>query len=493
VSAEQALSAIILQIDGDRAAIDTDGKYKTAGQVLSEVRRIFAQPPVARAGFLTAGIADEQAHRAALVDAINSFTLLIKQRAGALHGGLGVSRAVALLAIRKVHAFLTLLGESQRISPYLKSLPEMPEPPLEPYVIVDELVSKFSSAKTPYEKGVLIRQLFLVLPETPPAAPDWLEAFDRVAIVPTEGDISLLMTTLQAAQPARLSRLSGGGDAIPVVVSTLPTALPIQIQALRREFTRVHDQIGGDIANANGRLEGGILDLPPDRVMAALFAMDEQQLSNAFGTPRPNAHQVWPFIASALNVNAATLRPYWFLVRRVEDLGQLRSRLLRVQGMARMALRERISREALPGLEAIQHQRQLAAGSPLAAECQTYLSKAAEYAAALVSAVERANSGARNRLSESASEAVLFVPRELCTCSEAWTAINADGIVETSSMASTRTYWGRKLAEAATEPDDIGFLSEVLLDAGLTGAHTAARRALRIIDATKYGPSFVAS
>lgn len=489
VAAEQLLSAIILQIEGDRAALGPDGKYKTAGQVLWEVRRLLTQPPVARANFLTAGVGDPAAHRQALLAASDSFGLIIKQRAGALHGGLGVSRGVALLAIRKVHSFLTLLAESQRISPYLRSLPSLPDPPTEPYVIVDELVSRFSSATTSTEKGSLLRQLFLVLPETPANAPDWLEAFDRVAVVPTEGDISLLMTTLQAAEPARLSRLSGGGLAIPVTVSSSPSALPIEMQALRREFTRVHDQIGADIGSANGRLESGILDPPPDRVMAGLFAMDDRQIADAFGTPTPSAHQAWPFIVAALNVNAGTLRPYWFLVRRVEELGQLRARLLRASSIGRAALRERISREAIPGIEAIQQQSQLPGNNALAFECQNHLSRAIESSWGLTAAVERANSVPRDRLSAAAAEAVLSVPLGFCTCAEAWAAIESDGIVDASNRASARNYWARKLAEAATEPDDISFLSSLILDDTVRGAHTAARRALRVIDATKFGPS----
>lgn len=491
VAAEQSLSAIILQVDGDKAVFASDGKYKTAAQVLAEVRRLLTMPPVARAGFLTAGVADGLAHRKALHDATDAFTLLIKQRAGALHGGLGVSRGVALLAIRKVHAFLTLLGESQRISPYLRSLPQMPEAPSEPYIIVDELVSRFSSANTPFEKGSLLRQLFLVLPETPPNAPEWIDAFDRVAVVPAEGDISLLMTTLQAAQPARLLRLSGGVRAIPVAVTSSPTALPIEMQALRREFTKVHDQIAADVANANGRLESGILHLPPDGVITALFAMADPQFEQSFGTSTPSAHQAWPFVAAALNINGGTLRPYWFLVRRVGDLGQLRSRLQRAGEVSRAALRERISREALPGIDAIQHGRQLSRGNPLAFECQAHLSLAAEHISGLNAAVNRASSVLRNRLTRPASEAVLSVPLGLCGCGEAWSAIEEGGIADTDDVVRSRAYWARKLAEAATEPDDITFLSSLVLDSTVVGSHTAARRALRIIDATKYGPSML--
>lgn len=490
VAAEQALSSILIQVDGDNAVFAQGQRYKTAGQVLSEIGQLLRAPPVARAGYLTAGLADPNGHRADLLKATETFRLLVEQRAAALHGGYGANRAVALHSTRVVHAFLTLLARSTRIKPYLSSLPEMAEQPTEPFVIVDELAHAFSSASTAVQKGALLRQLFLVLPTIPANEPDWIGAFQRVAVVPTEGDIRLLVTTLQAAQPARLARLTGTGRAIPVIPSSLPSALQVELQALRREFSTTPQQVAGDIANANGRLATGLLDLPPEAVIAALFAMPEEELVDAFSSERLSAHQAWPFVAAALRVSG-TPRPYWFIVRRTNDLGQLRALLGRAADAAgpTTAFARRIRSEVLPGIQAIERNRQLPVSSAHVREMQTKLSDALEHSSRLGEAVARSGRSGSRALTPIASDAVTDMSLGFAGASEAWNMIEGGGIADASQANGTRSYWARLIAEATTEPNDILFLTKVAADPTLTGAHTAARKGLRLIDATTYGPS----
>ncbi|MFA8655529.1 hypothetical protein ACULL3_13565 [Xanthomonas arboricola pv. corylina] len=488
VAAEQAISSILIQVNGDEAAYLPNNKYKPAAQILAEVRGILASPPVARAAFLTSGLDDANAHRQALLKQIELFTLLIKQRAVALHGGTGVSRGVALLAVRKVHGFLHLLGQSQRIATYLKSLPDLIEPATEPYLILDELVARFATAKTATHKGVLLQQLFLVLPEVPLHAPDWLDALDRVAALPREGDISLLITTLQTAEPARLSRLTGAGRALPVVLTTAAGAMPIAMQALRSQFNNLHDQIGADVGSANGRLRLGVLDLPPDKEMLGLFALDIPDLLDAFGGASLTAHQAWPFVATALNTRNGLSRPYWFLVRQVGDLGQLRALLTQAARAGNPNLAQRITQEALVGIETIERGRQLPTTDPLLVECQENLVRVTTLVTQLRDAVERQSAGSKG-LTLQAGEAVCEIATGFGTITEAWAAIEADGLATATNRLSARAYWARKLAEASYEPNDVGFLTAILLDQDLTIAHTSARRALRLIDATRHGPS----
>ncbi|WP_415916450.1 hypothetical protein SE336_18595 [Xanthomonas arboricola] len=489
-AAEQALSSILIQVDGDNAVFAHGQRYKTAGQVLSDIGQLLRAPPVARAGYLTAGLADPNAHRAHLLKAMEAFRLLVEQRAAALHGGYGASRAVALHSTRVVHAFLVLLAQSTRIKPYLSSLPEMAEQPTEPFVIVDELAQAFSSASSAVQKGSLLRQLFLVLPAIPANEPDWIGAFQRVAVLPTEGDIRLLVTTLQAAQPARLARLTGTGRAIPVIPSSLPSALPIELQALRREFSTTPQQVAGDIANANGRLTTGVLHLPPESVVAALFAMPEEELIDAFSTERLSAHQAWPFVAAALRVSG-TPRPYWFVVRRTNDLGQLRALLVRAADAAGAvtAFANRIGAEVLPGIQAIEHNRQLSASSPYVNEMRTKLNDAIERSSKLGEAVDRSGRSGTRGLTPIASDTVTDMSQGFAGAREAWGVIENGGIADSSRRDATRSYWARLIAEATTEPNDVLFLTKVASDATLTGAHTAARKALRLIDAMTYGPS----
>lgn len=489
VAAEQVLSAILIQVDGDSAALTPDGKFKTAGHVLSDVRRILTAPPVARAAFLTAGLQEPVRHRQDLLGYLERFTLLAAQRAGALHGGLGVSREVALHSVRAVHGFISLLGKSAKIKPYISAMPSMPEAPTEPYLILDELVARLASAETTPQKGAILRQLFLVLPEVPADAPDWLEAFERVMIVPTERDVSVLMTTLQAAQPARFSRLTGGGRAINVSVSRSLAALPVELQSLRSEFTNIADQIGGDIANANGRLNQNTLHLPPDRIIASLFAMPERQFEEAFGGSVLTAHIAWAFIASALGLRNGTPWPYWFLVRRVQDLGQLRTLLQRAARVGqRGTLMQKITDEAIVGINAIERSKPLPSNHPLFVECANRSNSAAVAAASLPDAVERAINSGRRSIPERAREAVLDLSTGFGTAGEAWAALEADP-AQGRGAADSRAYWGRMLACSTTSPNDVAFLASVCMDPTLSNAHTAARKALRLIDATTHGPS----
>ncbi len=368
-------------------------------------------------------------------------------------------------------------------------MPDLPEPPTEPTLLLDELIARFTSATTTAQKGVLLRQLFLVLPEVPPNQPDWLEALDRVAVVPQESDIRLLMTTLQTAHPARFTRLSGSGQALAVTVTQSASALPIEVQALRTAFMRVHEQIGGDIANANGRLGQGFLHVPPDRVMVALFAMGPHDLAEAFGSAQLTAHKAWPFVVAALNTTPGTPRPYWFLVRRVTELGQLRAQLTRAASFGRPQLARRIHDEVLQGIDCLEKGRQLPTRHTLAVSCQAWIAGAASHSEKLAEAVERSKGDASKALTDAAAEAVREVATGFGTVAEAWSAIEQSGLTNATEAPRARVYWARKLAEASTEPNDITFLSAVVLDETLIGAHSAARQSLRMIDATKYGPS----
>jgi hypothetical protein len=50
-------------------------------------------------------------------------------------------------------------------------------------------------------------------------------------------------------------------------------------------------------------------------------------------------------------------------------------------------------------------------------------------------------------------------------------------------------YWARLLAESSQEPEEREMLVGILQEARLAAAHTAARKALHLIDAIAYGPA----
>lgn len=52
----------------------------------------------------------------------------------------------------------------------------------------------------------------------------------------------------------------------------------------------------------------------------------------------------------------------------------------------------------------------------------------------------------------------------------------------------SKRYWIRLLAEAASDPDDRDMLVRIHRDDDLVPAQSAARKAMKLIDAVSYGP-----
>ena len=124
-----------------------------------------------------------------------------------------------------------------------------------------------------------------------------------------------------------MKRSKGGAGLLPVSVQpNNPAAVPIAPQFLRTAFTKTPDQIYADIANANGRLEDGVLDLPPIAAMLELFAVGLENAGILALDARLDGHQAWPLVAASLAVQG-TPGPVWFVVRRCNDLLQLDGRL----------------------------------------------------------------------------------------------------------------------------------------------------------------------
>lgn len=251
-AAEQAMSAILTHVYGERFLVLNGSKFKSASDILAETRSLLKAPPP-RAAFLTAGIATGPQHLAELLRMTSQFPMLMTERAAGLHAGRGQSRDVAFVAAIRLREFLVKLAESQRIRPYLEGLPVPPETPKEPSVLVDELAAKLEVAEDPVERSALVRSLFLVLPDLGASAPEWIDAFQRVSVVPTDDDISLLLTILERSDPVRLQRASAKGKGLHVVVRPDdPSAAPVAPYMLRRSLREIAEQWHADAALANG-------------------------------------------------------------------------------------------------------------------------------------------------------------------------------------------------------------------------------------------------
>lgn len=481
-AAEQAMSAILVQTYGPEVLIKPGHKYKTFREVLDETRSLLKNP-VPRASFLTSSIADGKAHREALFEKTTGFLVLCKERAIGLHAGSGPSREVVCIVAQKVYEFLKVLGKSTRIRSYLEGLPVPPSNPPSTNILIDDLVTQLASAKGVQDRSALIRSVFLVLPEIPDLEPDWLEALDRISVVPEDKDLTLLVTTLERAIPVQFQRVSTSNTSpISVVVRPEdPNAIPIAPHQLRRSFTQISDQFAADIGNANGRLELGVLHLPPDDFTIELFVLGHDGIRSIHSRPQLTANEAWPFVATAICAHK-TEGPYWFIVRMTDDHSQLLAILHRAMRHS-TGTRAKERHDAFrKGIAAIRENRPLASGSTFCKEISEGHSAADKQRRKLMEAVTRNGRGELG-LSQDGADIAAKVSSEQMSIGQGMAVI-----LESALTQKGRTYWARLLCEAASEPDDLRAVVGVLNDDNLLPAHTAARKAIRLIDVTTFGP-----
>ncbi|MBV7546298.1 hypothetical protein KW849_08315 [Pseudomonas sp. PDM26] len=491
-SAEQALAAILIQVMGDEAAFVAGSQYKSASTILEEVRDLLRRPP-SRAAFLTAGVPDADVHRQQLLEMSLWFRALLSFRAAGLHGGRGVGIDVAVEAVNRVYSFLNALGKSTRVKPYLEALPSLELPARQIEVLLEQLVSQLNTAESITDRAQALRSIFLVLPDIPAEEPGWLQALDRVAVVPTAGDVALLMAIVHEAVPGRLIRAAGGGPAIPVAIRpNVPGALPVEAAHLRREFRSIGEQFNADIPSANGRLREGVLHLPPADFQLDLFQLTQEQLVAELGHRELTGQMAWPFIAAAFSVSRATIRPYWFVVRLVaeEQLQHLAGFLRQaVDAANRASFTERIN-EVLAGIEAVR--RETAPPAEWTSEIRGGLSRAEQTRAALADRVGQ-NAGSPRELPELLGTMVVAFSTGLIGASDLWQFfMEQHETIPQRHREAALGYWYRLIAEAATEPNDRAFLAKIVADNLHAGAVTAARKSLRVIDAHLHGPTLPA-
>jgi hypothetical protein len=480
-AAEQAMAAILVHVFGEDALQASNTQYKSARQILEELRELL-HSPVPRASFLTAGLEDPPAHLTELAAATSGFPIILVERAAGLHAGSGPTREAAYIAAKRVHDFLASLAKSTRIRPYLEDLPRLPVPVLQPNVLIDELASKLAQAEGAVAQAGALRSLFLILPEIPDNAPEWLGAIERVTIAPTETDLILLVTALQSAIPVQLQRASAKGAGISVVVRPDdPNAVPIAAHHLRRSFTQIADQWHADVGNANGRLESGRLDLPPDDFVLDLFVLGSAELKKVLSKDVFTPHEVWPFVASAL-VRQGTPGPFWFLVRLTDDYGQLEAMVKRAFAASKGANLAPRQRELADGLEVLRKSTSVQKTSGLVREVRQLLDAAATARARLVQALER-NRSKQKAFPEQGEQLIREVADNTSTVGEA-----IEFLLKAECADPAKRYWARMLCESASDPLDRRPLVSVLRETSLDGAHTAARKAIRLIDTMDNGP-----
>ena len=488
VAAEMVMSACVAQVHGIKALMKDDNKFLTASEILYEFRKILREQ-VPKSNFLSQGVSDKKSHFQLLQDQTKPLSLIVKARALGLHSGEGYSNDICIKMANDVHTLMQTLSLSNKIRPYFDKLPEIPKPSKEYRLIAEELMNLLHDTSDTQNRAKLISSLYLVLPDIPTEAPDWLEAFDRVTVAPKDEDVSFLVSVLQHARCAEFLRVSPSQipcDAEPIHVVVAPgdqSALPISPQALRREFTQIADQWNADIANANGRLNENIVGLPPLEAVLKCFMFPENVNRVLQGKEMFTAHESWPAIAASLSYQG-TPGPVWFLVRKTNDIGQLRAQLSRAAVIGSSFLRKRLP-HFLEGIQALFDQTEIPQTHLLYGTLLRYHKESYDRRDKLADIIE-SKRGTEKELPVSWNSKISSFFSDENSLNEILSEI-----AQTSSVTSddTRSYWAKAFSAAATEAEDVPGLISILSNTELKSSHTVVRKAIQSIDFAIYGPT----
>ncbi|WP_148169507.1 hypothetical protein [Pseudomonas chlororaphis] len=481
-AAEQIMAACLVQAHGPVAIIWPSGQYKTAGAVLDEFHELLAQA-TAVTGFLTDGVADAAMHRAHLMRATRAFRLLISTRAGGLHAGRGLLHEAVVEQANQVSEVLALLAHSRRIEPYVANIPRCTWYSRDRMVMIEDLVGRLRAA--PMDPAALA-SVYVVLPDLPANAPEWLDAFDRVVVTPKQRDIRFLLDVADQALPAALRRANAAQGAVPVRLAPHdPAALPIAPHFLRRELNEIADLWDADVATANGRLQQGALDLPPPDAVQDVLAVGLGPSGILRGGEQLSAHQSWPAIMSSLMVQG-TPGPYWFLVRSCGDLGQLAALLRRAGNVRPLPARARRTfNECLSGIDLIRNNRSIQIEDALLGDIAT----------AATLRIDPIDLRAKSIVAVGSAKALppdLFpLLEEIADGGEPAGSLIA-ALVNTDIDVACKRYWLRLLAERACDHDDLPHLVSILRQPDITAVYTATRQAIRRLDFARSGPALAA-
>jgi len=462
-SAELAVAAVVHEVAGEGALLKPDGRYVYASECLEAMEGLLAQD-VSELDQLVKGVSSKPEHIAQLAAASAGFRFLLRLRAAALHAGEGVSRAVAMQAASDVYTFLSLLGQSTRWNPYVRSCPPPPEIAVRRELLVEELVSA-ATAKNVRQAGQAVLSLFLVVPELSREEPEWLAALDRVTAVPTRKDITLLMKSLQAADIGSLIRSSGSG-AIPVTVQK-GAGLKVDVTAVKRSLENPVERWNAAVGLANGGLNSGQLYLPP---VEAIYELFESRCVEDSAFPKEmTAHEAWPFIAAALS-GQGTEGPVFFIAKALKkgEDGQLLAQLKRAAAMKGQRLARELSAYE-PLLVAAARGRSVRGAPELLGELDGLVQQRRELAV-------RAKTEVSAALGKKPSDGFVRLVAD---------AVAADQAPEDRIV--------RLAVDAAFEQKDVPSLCELLAWHERTGKvsilKTNIRKALRGIDFGAFGPS----
>lgn len=327
-AAELLVKACLVQAKGVSAMYRdgniSTGVYRFGSDVIEDLRH-YIRDEDSCVSYIWGNMESHTDQRDQLLHCLGKFKLFQELRANGLHAGRGCSRDITVAMAAGIYEFIQLLSQSKKLKPYLRNIPAPEASIRDREAIIEDLSRRLRTAKDDSTKVGLLRGMYLVLPYVPEIKPDWVDAFDRIAVAPpTEGDLSYLAKTLSDAHSIYLLKNRGGKDGIPVRIEPQnPDSLPVAIQNIKRTLSTIPDKFNNDILSANTRIAENRLDLPLDEFLIDLYALGVE--GAGILTSENNlltAQQTWPFVAAAYSTNG-TPRPCWFIIRYCDEIDQL--------------------------------------------------------------------------------------------------------------------------------------------------------------------------
>lgn len=475
VAAELSMAACLIQVQGKLIRSDS-GKFPTYAEIRSRFLRLL-QERVPGSNFMFAGIENIEEHHNGLINHVRCFAALGPLRAAALHGGHGLLHEAVVAKANEVSDFLAMLARSSRIRHCLHWVPRCRLYHRERALLIEELARLLDAGGEP---GVL-SSLFLVLPEVPDDEPEWLGCLERVSIAPRKNDIQYLLRVASRAEPALLRRSSPKGSVLNVVIRPDdPKAVLIAPQFLRSSFSSIKEQWYADRGTANGRLNEGVLDLPPKEAVWAVFATGLQESGVLEANKKLSGHDAWPFVAASLSAQGEP-GPYWFIVRETEDWGQMIAMLQKATQYGNSYFRRRLS-VLIDGVDAIKGNRDLPSEHGLVLEYR----RRQEFARRTRAGLEASHSRHRGQARELPDHLVSGL-QEVITTGNSFGPFLAQ-VLESSADNVTKCYWAKQLAACVHDLGDAEAIVAMLSNQDLRSVHSEAKKALRWLDVRICGP-----
>ncbi|MDD7913147.1 hypothetical protein [Polaribacter ponticola] len=484
-SIELAMSSILIQALGKKSIYRDykNAKYKTASEILSDFRTLLKQSS-SNILFLSNGINNSTEHIDKILALTNRFQIIITGRANGLHNGYGLNYDLVASLFQNVSAFLKLVGLSNNFKPYLTKVPELVGIKIDSDLVINDLYKRFNETKSLIEQKSILSSLFLILPEIPKELPEWISKFESIKIAPKKTDVVYLINALEQANPVTLNKVTSSSNSLDVKIvgRDVEGAIPISVQSLKSEFTQIKDQFDADVASANGRLnKNKQLDLPPKTSIYNAFSFDLAELKILEKDKKFTAHQTWPFIIEAINISKNnTNAPYWFFIRKTNDLGQLKACIKKSSKYGNSSLRKNATL-VLGGIEAIEKDEPIDTDSIFIQKLLTEINTLSSQLDKLKKLYKK---NGLNGLTEDYSQCFEDLFNENISIGEVLEKIIDDETIDNSS----KKYWIAKLTTIMPESQDLHILAGILNNNEYKNAHTNIRKAYRAFDFNTFGP-----